>query len=101
MKENQITKRENLDAALAGNAMYKREKLWRAAEGRSFPWVDLVALAIGALLIVGSLFRGYFGPEDAALQAVIGMIAFGTVVYRRQQARIDALCELVKLAEGN
>lgn len=100
MKESCITRPEDLDAALAGNAMYRRERLWRTAEGRSFPWMDLIAIATGVLLIFGGLYLGYFGQTDATPHVFIGLILFGGVAYRRQQAQIDALRELLKLSEG-
>jgi len=98
MKDSQITSPEQLDAALVGNEMNKLQKLWRQAEGRSYFWVDLIGVAVGALLIFGSLYRGFFEQDDAMWQIILGLSLVGSAVYRRQQSQINALRELLKLS---
>jgi hypothetical protein len=97
MKDSEITSPEQLDAVLVGNEMSRIAKLWRQAEGHSFFWADLVGLAVGALLIVGSLYQGFFQQTDAMWQIILGLSLIGSAVYRRQQAQINALRELLKL----
>jgi len=99
MKDNPITSAEQLDAVLAGNAMSKRERLWRAAEGRSYLGFTLVAIILGAALIFGSFYMGFFGRDDVTLQVAIGLVLIGGTLYRNQQSQIDALRELLKLNE--
>jgi hypothetical protein len=97
MKESKITSETELDAALAGKKMHKREKLWKVAEGRSFRWPDVVGLICGALLIVVGI-KGVFddiGPISV-IYLVAGMFGFAGGLYRHQQSQIDALRELLK-----
>jgi hypothetical protein len=99
VKDTQITSAEQLDAVIVGNAMSKREKLWRAAEGRSYLRFTIVAVILGAALIFGGLYMGFFGRDDVTFQVVIGMVLIGGSLYRSQQTQIDALRELLKLNE--
>jgi len=97
MKEREITSETELDAALAGSKMRRREKLWKMAEGRSFRWPDVAGLVCGGLLIVVGI-KGVFdeiGPTSV-IYLVAGMFGFAGALYRHQQSQIDALRELLK-----
>lgn len=98
MRDDQITSPEELDAAMAGSAMHKSEKLWKTAEGRLFRWPDLIALIGSSLLILVGLY-GVFAESAASaslLFLIFGLSFFGGQIYRHQQSQIDALRELVK-----
>jgi hypothetical protein len=101
MKDSEITTPEQLDAVLVGNEMTRVAKLWRQAEGHSFFWADLIGVAVGALLIFGSVYQGFFEQSDAMWQIILGLSLIGSAVYRRQQAQINALRELLKLCATN
>jgi hypothetical protein len=98
MREDRISSPEDLDAALAGNAMRRRENLWKVAEGRSFRWADIVGVLAGALLGLTGLYGVVIEKNiDAMLWVVLGIALGGSAVTQRQQAQIDALRELLKL----
>ncbi len=77
--------------------MSRREKLWKAAEGRAFRWWDVAVAVIGALLFLSGLYLVLFAQEiDGAMQLVLGILFLGVSVVRHQQLQIEALRELVK-----
>ncbi len=84
MKDSEISSPAELDAALAGRAMSRREKLWKTAEGRAFRWWDVAVAVIGALLFLSGLYLVLFAQEiDGAMQLVLGILSsarrwFGT-----------------------
>ena len=97
MNKPEITSETELDAALAGTKMHKREKLWKIAEGRSFRWPDVAGLVCGCLLIVVGIegVVDEIGPIGV-IYIVAGLLSFAGALYRHQQAQIDALRELLK-----
>ena len=100
MKESDISGPAELDAALAGKAMSKREKLWRIAEGRSCRWTDLVTAIIGGLLTLTGIY-GLLVKEDivGAFQVAFGLGSICFSMLRHQQSQIDALREIVSLQD--
>jgi len=97
VKEGSISKPEDLDAALAGNAINKREKLWRAAEGRSLLWVHSVGWGLGALLIFSGVYQGFFEQRNSLVSISLGLFLLMFSAFRYQQSQINALRELLKL----
>lgn len=95
MKESEISSAEDLDTALAANAMRKQEQLWKAAEGKSFIWGDVVGVLLGAALAVVG-FRQLQLEADGILFLLLGLSLISSAVFRRQQAQIDALRELLR-----
>jgi hypothetical protein len=98
VREDQIKDPTDLDAALVGSALQKRDKLWRAAEGRSFQW--LLGAIVGALFLFGGFYRSLVEEQaDAAVSIALGLILVGSAMYRRHQSQINALRELLKLQD--
>jgi hypothetical protein len=97
MRENEISTPQEFDSALAGNAMRKNERLWKAAQGRSFRWFDVLSALIGGLLA----FTGFYGivveqELVGAYQLAFGFGLLGFSMFRHQQTQIDALREIVR-----
>jgi hypothetical protein len=99
MKDSHIQKPGDLDAALLGNAMLRRERLWRVAEGRSFHWADLIGVIAGLLLILISFYKGYFDRDDVTVQLFLGFAFIGSALFRYQQSQIAGLRDLLRLME--
>lgn len=95
MKESEISSAEDLDTALAANAMRKQGQLWKAAEGRSFIWGDVVGVLLGAALVVVG-FRQLQLEADGILFLLLGLSLISSAMIRRQQAQINALRELLR-----
>ena len=101
MRENEISTPQELDAALAGNAMRKREKLWKTAEGQSFRSSDLIAAVVGGLLALTGLYGIVVEQElVGAYQLAFGLSLLGFSMLRHQQKQIDALREIVRDSSG-
>ena len=99
MKDYEISSPEELDTALAGNAMRRRENLWNIAEGKSSQWTEVFFVIVGGLsLFVGLYGVVYEGELAGILTVVVGITLIGGAMYRRQQAQIEALRELLKLS---
>ena len=102
MNESDIAKPQDLYAALVGNAMHKREKLWRAAEGRWPFWVHVIGWAVGALLIFSGVYGGPSDERDSLVSIVAGLCLVFSAAHWRVQSQIAALRELLKLeSSGN
>jgi uncharacterized membrane protein YiaA len=96
MSGNEISAPQEFDAALAGNAMRKREKLWKAAEGRSLRWSEFIAAIVGGLLALTGLYGIVVEQElVGAYQLAFGLSLLGFSRLRHQQKQIDALREIV------
>jgi hypothetical protein len=97
MRGHEISTLQELDAALVGNEMRKREKLWKVAEGRSFRWSDTIAAIVGGLLALTGLY-GIVVEQDlvGAYQLAFGLSALGFSMIRHQQTQIDALREIAR-----
>jgi uncharacterized membrane protein YiaA len=101
MKEHEISTPQELETALAGNAMRKLENLWKAAEGRSFRWWDLIAALVGGLLALAGLYGIVIEQElVGAYQLAFGLSLLGFSMLRHQQVQIDALREIVRELGG-
>ncbi len=97
MKDSEISSREELEAALAGHAMSRSEALWKQAEGRNFRWTDVVVATAGGLsLLMGLLGITIEQDITGVMPIVVGVMLIVSVIFRHQQAQIDALRELLK-----
>ena len=97
MSERDISTPQELDAALAGSAMQKHEKLWKVAEGGSVRWTDLITALIGGLLALTGLYGTVVEEEFVgAFQLALGLSLLGFSMVRHQQTQIDALREIVR-----
>jgi uncharacterized membrane protein YiaA len=101
MTRNEIPTLQEFDAALAGTAMWRREKLWKMAEGRSFRWSDIISAIVGGLLALTGLY-GIVVEQQlvGAYQFAFGMSLLGFSMLRHQRKQIDALCEIVRDLNG-
>lgn len=99
MNDRDISSREELDAALAGNAMRREEKLWKAAEGRTFVWGDVIGALLGGIVLAAGIYET-MQQADGVLLFALGIGLIGSTMYRRQQAQINALRKLLKEADG-
>jgi hypothetical protein len=101
MREHEINSEADLDAALVGGALSKHERLWKAASGQSPRWTDVLMAVLG----VAQLFLGAYGvlsggePNSFVLLA-FGVLFVGFSLWRIQEARIDALNELLRSIES-
>ena len=96
MKDHSISQPEDLDAALVGSAMLKRERLWRAAEGRSIHWSNLLLFGLGALFAIGGLFQDSFEQTQSLVAIFAGLCLIVSAGFHHQQSQIRALRELWK-----
>lgn len=99
MNEERFSSPEELDAALAGYARIKHEKLWKEAEGRSFRLTDVVALVVACLMFFSGLFGTFEEPTDGSMQIAFSLFMIGFIMLMRGQAQIKALGKLVKKLE--
>ena len=99
MDEKKFSSAEELDAALAGYARFKHEKLWKEAEGRSFRVTDVVALVVASLMFFSGLFGNFEEPMDGSMQIAFSLFMIGFIMLMRGQAQIKALGQLVKKLE--
>jgi hypothetical protein len=101
MNRNDISSPRELDYALAANAIARRERLWKEAEGRTFRWANLIAAVAGGLLALTGLFGAIIEQEIiGAFQLAFGLSLLGFSMLRHQQFQIDALREIVRGLDG-
>lgn len=97
MQEHEIATPQDLDVALAGNALSKRQKLWKVASGQSPRWTDVLVGVLGAI----QLIAGGIGALVSDERYYVFLIGFGVLMFcyslwRLQQAQIDALRDIVE-----
>lgn len=101
MREHEISSEADLDAALLGGALSKQERLWKAASGQSPRWTDVLMAVLGA----AQLFLGAYGvlssgEPDSFVFLAFGALFVGLSLWRIQEARIDAMNELLRTIES-
>jgi heme A synthase len=101
MRESEILSESDLDAALVGGAIAKRQRLWKAASGQAPRWTDVLMAVLG----VAQVFLGAYGVISAGEPNSFVLLAFGILfvgfsLWRIQEARIDALRELLRSIES-
>lgn len=100
MQEHEIATPDDLDVALAGSALSRRQKLWKAASGHSPRWTHVLGAVLGAVqLCYGG--AGVLLTDDGFYVFMIGfgLSLFGFSLFRMQQAQIDALREILRSIE--
>jgi len=101
MRESEILSESDLDAALVRSAQAKRQRLWKAASGRAPRWTDVLMVVLG----LAQVLLGAYGVLSAGEPNSLVMLAFGTLLvgfslWRIQEARIDALHDLLGSIES-
>jgi hypothetical protein len=97
MQEHEITTPEDLDVALAGSALSKRQKLWKAASGHSPRRTDVLVGVLGAVQLLYGGIGAILGDEPYyAFMMGFGVLMFSFSLWRLQQAQIDALREILR-----
>jgi hypothetical protein len=97
MQEHEITTPQDLDSALASNALSKRQKLWKAASGKSPRWTDVLMAVLGAVqLIAGGIGAIISDERYYAFLIGSGVLMFCYSLWKLQQTQIDALREIVE-----
>jgi hypothetical protein len=99
MKEHEITSPSDIDTALSANALRKHSSLWKVAEGRSFRWSEILAIAIGALLSAIAITRLSEDVVSAVIELALAFAIVGAAAWGRLQRQTNALAEIVKRLE--
>lgn len=85
---------------LLKSAAARREKLRKAAEGRSFRWTGVVAAILAGLLCCIGLYGAFVDQDvDAVIMLAFGITLLSSTIIQHQQRRIDALRKLMKLTD--
>jgi hypothetical protein len=96
--EHDIETPEDLDTALAGNALLKHATLWKVAEGRTMRWPEIVGLVAAGLWLVSAV-AGLFRENWLVVQVALAILLIDGFLVVRTQMQISALCELVRKLE--
>lgn len=106
MEQREIFVADQVDAKLAINAMRRRDRLWRTAQGRT-GWAELFGFLSALLLVAIGLielgrsqgFREFLDAKDGLFFVLLGVVLLGGSLWSHTQRQINAVLELVKRLE--
>jgi hypothetical protein len=99
MNEHEITSPADIDTALSANALRKHSNLWKVAEGRSFRWSEILAIAIAALLSAIAITRLSEDMVSAVIELALALAIVAAAAWGRLQRQMNALAEIVRRLE--
>jgi len=100
MNEQEIRSTQDLDAAIAGQAMAKQAKLEKVAAGGTLPWTQAVMMILALLMVVMGLIsiaRSELGGE--LLPAFLGTLMLLLAMILRLEWQLKAYRELLQRSE--
>jgi hypothetical protein len=100
MNEEKIRSVEDLDAAIAGQAMSKHAELEKAASGESLPWMQVMMILLALLLVIVGLIstaKSELGGE--LFPAFLGTLSLLLAINSRLEWQLKAYRGLLKLSE--